>query len=231
MVVIACCIILLIVYIAICCLFSYYFIKHRLIWDSVFSLDTIYNLFRELVMCPEHFIIWIPCIEFEETQCVLDKKKSDMARLQIRKILDTVNKYLIDIECKSNTNINKTKWILEGTMKEFEHMYEESAEFYYKLANSYDKLKNTQTHSNTDTTTKTNESQNESKVSQYSLEDLVIIENNIEICDNIANILSIISDTNYKLLNQIESRYIVALLYDLIEDIRLYKAKCMIEIS
>ncbi len=112
-------------------------------------------------------------------------------------------------------------------MKEFEHMYEESAEFYYKLASSYDKLKNTQTH--TDTTTK--EKQNESRESQYSLEDLVIIENNIEICDNIANILSIISDTNYKLLNQIESRYIVALLYDLIEDIRLYKAKCMIEIS
>ncbi len=227
MVVIACCIILLIVYIAICCLFSYYFIKHRLIWDSVFSLDTIYNSFRELTMCPEHFIIWIPCIEFEETQCVLDKQKSDMARLQIRKLLDTVNKYIIDIECKSNENINKTKWILEGTMKEFEHMYEESAEFYYKLASSYDKLKNTQTH--TDTTTK--EKQNESRESQYSLEDLVIIENNIEICDNIANILSIISDTNYKLLNQIESRYIVALLYDLIEDIRLYKAKCMIEIS
>ena len=107
-------------------------------------------------------------------------------------------------------------------MKDFERIYDETAEFYNKLANSYDILYN-----------KSNNSNNSNKSdSAFTIEDLVILEYNVEICENISNILSIFN--NYKLLfidNVIESGYMRCLLYDIIENIKIYKILCLLEID
>jgi hypothetical protein len=225
MVIQICCIIIFIVYFAICSLLTYYFIKKRPIWDSIFSIKSIWNSLKELIICPEHFLIWLPFIEFENTSCTEKKKIRDDARIQIKKVLEhilNIMKNIIEIKANSNNsnnnnnnnlcNIEKTKWIIEGTMKDFEHMYDENTDFYNKLASSYDILND-------------KFSSDKNIGSLISLEDLVILENNIELCENISNILSIFSNEDYKLLKQIESGYMSSLIYDLIENIKIYKIK------
>jgi hypothetical protein len=117
------------------------------------------------------------------------------------------------------------KWTLEGTMKDFDRMYEENANFYNNLSNSYDIL-NDKCKNNKE---KSNEKNNEKSNQKVSLEDLVIIDNNIELCENISNILSIFSNADYKLLNQVDSGYMKLLIYDLIESIRIYKIDCLMQ--
>ena len=227
MIILYCCIIIFITYLAICSLLTYYFIKHRLIWDELFSLESLKesmkDLIIELIMCPEHFIIWLPFCDFENTKCVEQKKMQDDYKLNIKKILEHIKNKIVDIKDIGNDyninninnkcNINKIKWIVEGTMKDFYHMYDENAEFYNKLAGSYDILYNKMNlkHNNT----------------CLLLEDLVILENNIEVCENILNILSIFYIDDYKLLFQIESGYMSLFIYNLIENIRMYKIMCM----
>lgn len=226
-----CCFLIFITYFAICALLSYYFIKKRTIWDSMFSSNTIWNLLTELILCPEHFLIWIPCIEFENTSCSTNKKLKDNAKLQVKKVLVHIKNQLdlisninsvnnnCDIDLNIVLDIDKTKWLIEGTMKDFERIYDETAEFYNKLANSYDILYNKSNNSN-------------KSDSAFTIENLVILEYNVEICENISNILSIFN--NYKLLfidNVIESGYMRCLLYDIIENIKIYKILCLLEID
>ena len=213
------CIIIFIIYCIICAMLSYYFIKKRSIWDSLFSLESLYNSIRELIVCPEHFLIWIPYIEFENTECSNKRKTNNDARIQIKKILEHITNIMKNISIlKSNNsnskhNLENIKWVLEGTMKDYDRMYDENAEFYNNLANSYEILNEKCKKKN----------DKEDNILQLSLEDLVILENNIELCENVSNILSVFSDSEYKLLNQIESGYMTSLLYDLIENIRIYK--------
>jgi len=228
MIILYCCIIIFITYLSICSLLTYYFIKYRVIWDELFSLESIKesmkDLIIELIMCPEHFIIWLPFIDFENTKCIEKKKLQDDYKLNIKKILEHIKNILVDVKDIGNDdninnkyninkyNINKIKWMIEGTIKDFYHMYDENEEFYNKLVNSYDilydKLKKNNNFS-------------------LSLEDLVILENNIEVCDNILNVLSIFYIDDYKLLFQIESGYMSLFIYNLIENIRMYKIMCM----
>ena len=228
MIILICCIIIFITYVAICSLLSYYFIKRRKEWDTLFSLDAIKKSLCELIFCPEHFIIWLPWIDFEDTQCVLDKKKSDDSRIHIKKILEHINTMMKNIRDISKNNdidkskdlskdisIKKIKWILEGTMKDFESAYDETVTFYNNLSDSYDLL---------------NEKVNQNSTSLNTLEDLVILENNIEICENISSILNVFCNDGYKLMNQIQSGYMSYFIYDLIENIKIYRLKCMIEI-
>ena len=224
-----CCIIIFITYCILCALLTYYFIKRRLIWDSLFSLESIYNSIRELILCPEHFLIWIPFIEFENTECSNKRKINNDARIEIKKVLEHITnimKDIITIKHKNNSNLEKIKWVLEGTMKDYDRMYEENVEFYNNLTNSYEIL-NDKFKKNKDNDNNENKKDN----SLLTLEELVILENNIELCDNIYNVLSIFSDEEYKLLNQIESRFMTSLLYDLIENIRIYKIISLMEID
>jgi len=235
MIILSCCIIIFITYLAICGLLSYYFIKKRQIWNTLFSLESICNIIREIFVCPEHFVIWSPLFEFEDTQCVLDRKIKDETKENIRKILTHIKKYINEIqnisgigcnevgysEVGSSNNIKKLKWLLDGTMSEFDRMYEENAKFYNKLAGSYDTLN----------------ANNKYTISLcagfpkscLALEDLVVLENDIELCENISNILNVFCNSEYKLLlSQIESGYIKSLLYELIENVKIYKINCMI---
>jgi hypothetical protein len=220
------CIVIFITYCIICALLSYYFIKNRSIWDSLFSLESIYNSFTELILCPEHFLIWIPFIDFENTECSNKRKINNDARIQIKKVLEHIENIFKNINIIKSTvnnynhNLEKIKWVLEGTMKDYERMYDENAEFYNNLSNSYEILNDN---------CKKNE--NENRNEKVSLEDLVILENNIELCENISDVLSVFSESEYKLLNQIESGYMKALLYDLIENIRIYKIIILVEMN
>ena len=239
MIILSCCIIIFITYLAICGLLSYYFIKKRQIWNTLFSLEAICNTIKELFLCPEHFVIWCPIFEFEETECILDRKKKDETKENIRKILVHIKKYINEIqhisgigvneissseissnEVGSSNNIKKLKWLLDGTMSDFDRMYEENAEFYNKLAGSYDTL-----NANNKYTISLHEGFPKSCL---ALEDLVILEHNIELCENISNILNLFCDSDYKLLlSQIESGYIKSLLYELIKNVKIYKVRCM----
>ena len=235
------CIIILITYLSICALLSYYFIKKRTIWNSLFSLESIYNSFKELIVCPEHFLIWLPFIEFENTSCSDKKKLNDDARTQIKKILEHIVNIMKDISILKknkkninnlnnnlNNNLEKIKWVLEGTMKDFDQMYDENAIFYNNLASSYDIL-NDKCKKNENYKDKDNEKDNEKDNSLISLEDLVILENNIELCENISNVLAIFTISEYKVLNEIDSGYMKSLIYDLIESIRIYKIECLMQ--
>jgi len=229
MIVLSCCIIIFITYLVICGLLSYYFIKKRQIWNTLFSLEAICNTIKEIFVCPQHFVIWCPIIEFEETQCDLDRKIKDETKENIRKILIHIKKYINEIqnisgidssEVGSSNNIKKLKWLLDGTMIDFNRMYEENAEFYNKLAGSYDTL-----NANNKYTISLHA---EFPKSCIALEDLVVLEHNIELCENISNILNVFCISDYKLLlNKIESGYIKSLLYELIENVKIYKVRCM----
>ena len=239
MIVIICCLLIFVTFLAMCALLSYYFFKKRLLWDSIFSSESISNSLTEILLCPEHFVIWLPWLEFEDTKCVLDRKQKDDTKIKIKKVLEYVNNIMKNI---SNININdidnkndidnendidnknkicnleKIKWILEGTLKDFFKMYEENVDFYNNLSNSYEIL-----HKKIND--KVNDKLNDNNKLCLSLEDLVILENNIEMCDNISNILSVFSDSEYKLWYQIESGNMQALILDLIENVRIYKIK------
>ena len=228
MLVLALCIIIFITYLLICGLVAYYFIKKRKIWDSLFTYDEIYNLLRESILCPIHFILWIPGIDFENNTCTEYVLNSHKSSLKLQSILHTVLRNMKNISRIQNTsktnNISKQLWILEGTMKDYERLYTETAEFYYKMSGSYDTLTGSGIHNN-----KTEDKSTDTYLA--TLEDLVILENNIEVCETIYNILSVFIDSQNKLLNQIESGFMKALLYDLIENIRIYKVKCLLEME
>ena len=228
MLVLALCILIFITYLLICGLVAYYFIKERKIWDSLFTYDKICNSLRESILCPIHFVLWIPGIDFENNTCSEHVLTTYKSNIKIQSILHIVLRNMKNISRIHNTsrtnNLSKQLWILEGTMKDYEYLYTENAEFYYKMSGSYDILLGSGISNN--------KSVNKSTDAYLAtLEDLVILENNIEVCETIYNILSVFIDSDYKLLNQIESGFMKALLYDLIENIRIYKVKCLIEME
>jgi hypothetical protein len=91
-------------------------------------------------------------------------------------------------------------------------MYEETAEFYTKLSGSYTILNENENESSN--------SKSKSKTNTGSLENLVVLENNIEYCDSI---LKLLESIDFELLFQIENKYILLLIYNLIENIKIYK--------
>ena len=246
MIIIVCCITIFITYILIFGLITYYFIKKRALWNELFSIDTIMNTLVEIFACPEHFIIYIPRMIFENTPCVEKKRIKNETKEKTKIILNNINKLfkkMSDIEynecddnddsdgtnTNTNSNISQIKWVLEGTLENFNHMYEETAEFYTKLSGSYsilsgkeNKIKSIDTKDNLD-------SINKYTKNLITLEKYVLIENNIEHCDSILSLLELI-DTRNTTMFQIENNYMICLIYNLIESVRLYKIR-MVQLS
>ena len=253
MVIMLCCITILITYIVIFGLLTYYFIKKRTVWNDLFSINNITDTLVEIFACPEHFIIYIPGVIFENTSCVQKKRKKNENKEKIRIVLTKINtifkkfsiiglenqdlenperktkdtyqdlensKHTIQANSSISNNINQVKWILDGTLENFNNMYDETAEFYNNLSGSYKILnENNNTNNNTNLIT---------------LEKLVLLEQNIEYCDSILKLLEIIDYKHYKentdtaVCNnvfQIENNYMICLIYNLIESIRLYKIR------
>jgi len=210
----------------------------------------------ELFVCPEHFIIYIPGILFENTSCVETKRIKNETKDKIRIILTKINKILskmnyIEIQehayaqanaqdlknsSKKETeaiekirdthsdeikeyrglhpsdNIKQVKWVLEGTIDNFNDMYEETADFYNKLSGSYSILHNTSNICNTN--------------NLFTLEKLVLLEQNVEYCDAILLLLENIDskdNLSFETIFTMENNYMICLIYNLIESIRLYK--------
>ena len=244
--IIALCCIIFITYISICGLLTYYFIKQRKIWDKLFTIDAISqtiddfitNCFIEMVACPEHFIIWIPNMIMENTPCVARRKETITFRAKVKVLLDTL-KHNISIlqDEKQDLGINslkRLKWILEGTTKEFYTVYNEPSNVYYKLIESYDILDK----GNNKAKRKEKEEKHEenNKDDKLSLDDFYILENELEVCDNILNIINssdiiktlehnFYNKDNYEAKNEDgnSNSYILALIYDIIDCIRLKK--------
>lgn len=249
MILLICCITILITYILIFSLITYYFIKKRIIFNELFNINNIIDTLIEIFVCPEHFIIYIPGIVFENTPCVEKTKLKNKNKEKIRRILTKINTIFkkiesiglenesIGLENKSvglenesiglknesiEYNINNIKWVLEGSMDNFDHMYSETADFYNKLSGSYNIL-NGNSNSKLD---KNNVEKDKSNNNLITLEKLVIIENNIEYCDSILQLLELIDVTDFEILFQIEnSNYILCLLYNLIKSVRSYKLR------
>jgi hypothetical protein len=270
MVIMICCITILITYIVIFGFLTYYFIKKRTVWNELFSINSITDTLVEIFACPEHFIIYIPGVLFENTPCVQNKRKKNENKEKIKIVLTKINtlfkKFINvglekqeqnlenparkssvntreleglkpsqqDLENSARTiennnsisnNINQVKWILDGTLDNFNNMYDETAEFYNNLSGSYKIL-----NENTNNINNTNSN-------LITLEKLVLLEQNIEYCDNILKLLEIIDykhyiDTAYttnsnelKNVFQIENNYMICLIYNLIESVRLYKIR------
>ena len=249
--IIALCCIIFITYISICGLLTYYFIKQRKIWDKLFTLDAISktiddfitNCFTEMFACPEHFIIWIPNMIMENTPCVARRKETITLRAKVKVLLDTLkNNISIIRDEKQDLYINKNnkntlkqiKWILEGTTKEFYTVYNEPSNVYYKLIESYDILgKGNNIKEKEEKEAKNKEHNKDDKL---SLDNFYILENELEVCDNILNIINssdIMKTLEYNCYNKDNyegknedgnsNSYILALMYDIIDCIRLKK--------
>ena len=225
MVVLLCCITLFITFIAIFLLLTYYFIKKRTVWNELFNINTIIETVMELVVCPEHFIIYIPGIILETTKCIKKTQINNDTKLKIKTVLTKVNQCINKMELIDynndndnnnndndidNDNIKIIKWVLQGTMIHYNTMYRETGKFFNKVSGSYILLnKNSENKNN--------------KNNLITLEKMTIIENNIEQCDTILNLLELIDNNDYETLLEKENNYIICLISKLLESIRMYK--------
>ena len=245
MIILICCIVILITYIVLFGLLTYYFIKYRTLWNELFSIDKIVETLTEIFACPEHFIIYIPGILFESTPCLEKSKEKYKVKEKIRRILTKINTIFkkmesVGLESDSigndsigndsigNDSIDKMKWILGSTMENFTYMYEETADFYNNLSGSYKILNDTNEKKNKKEKDNTKVKKKEENNTQHlmTLEKIVIIENNIEHCNTILQLLELIYVKDFETLFQIENKYyMLCLIYNLIESIRLYKIR------
>ena len=231
MVVLVCCITLFITFIAIFLLLTYYFIKKRTVWNELFNLNTIIETVMELVVCPEHFIIYIPGIILETTECIKKTQINNDTKLKIKTVLTKVNQCINKMELIDynndndnnnndndidNDNIKIIKWVLQGTMIHYNTMYRETGKFFNKVSGSYILL-------NKNSENKNNDNKNNKNNNLITLEKMTIIENNIEQCNTILNLLELIDNNDYETLLEKENNYIICLISKLLESIRMYK--------
>ena len=228
MIVLVCSITLFMTFIAIFLLLTYYFIKKRTIWNELFNLNTIIETVMELFVCPEHFILYIPGIVLETTDCIKKTHTNNNTELKLKTLLTKINKCINKIELidetttnNNNNEIKTIKWVLQGTMVNYNYMFKENATFYNKVSGSYILLnKNSKNDNEND-----NDNNNDNNNSLITLEKLTIIENNIEQCDTILNLLELITKNDYETLLEKENNYILCLLSKLLESIRMYKVE------
>jgi len=246
MVVLICCITIFVSFISILLLLTYYFIKQRTLWNELFNINTIYETVMELFVCPEHFIIYIPGIVLETTECIKNTHINNETELKIKTLLTKINQCINKIElldtCNNDNdndsnndndndsnnngndngndnNIKIIKWVLQGTMINYNIMFKETAKFFNKVSGSYNILNNNSENKNI----KIDNIKNNNNL--ITLEKMIIIENNIEKCDTILNLLELINNNDYETLLQKENNYIICLISNLIEIIRMYKIK------
>ena len=234
MVVLICCITIFVSFISILLLLTYYFIKQRTLWNELFNINTIYETVMELFVCPEHFIIYIPGIVLETTECIKNTHINNETEQKIKTLLTKINQCINKIELLdtynssndndngndngNDNNIKIIKWVLQGTMINYNIMFKETAKFFNKVSGSYNILNNNSENKNSKIDNIKNNDNN-----LITLEKMTIIENNIEKCDTILNLLKLINNNDYETLLQKENNYIICLISKLIESIRMYK--------
>jgi len=190
--------------------------------------------------CPEHFIIWIPNMIMENTPCVAKRKEAITLRAKVKVLLDTLKNNISILQdekkdlyikgARGAEALTKIKWILEGTTKEFYTVYNEPSNVYYKLIESYDILGK----GNKKEKEEEKEKKDKDNDRKLSLDDLYVLENELEVCDNILKFIhfsdimktlehNCYNKDNYKAKDENNNSYILALMYDIIDCIRLKK--------
>ena len=216
-----------IIYIAFIGLSIYYFIKHREFWNSLFSIESITDCIMEIIACPEHLIIPIPGIILENTKCVDEKKKDVKRKGEILEVLKNVyrNIDIISGDDKIFTSELKCiKWILQGSINDYEIVYNQSPDIFYKLIETHKALNTNNSTEDKDNNNNDNENnhknnENTEKNNQLEMEPH-IIENNIEICETLIEFVKPFILDGIEL---IQSQYPFALLlkiYNLLEQIK-----------
>ena len=237
MVVLVCCITLFITFISIFILLTYYFIKQRTLWNELFNINTIIESIMEMFVCPEHFILYIPGIVLETTECIKKTQINNDTKLKIKTVLTKVNQCINKMEFIDynndndnnnndndidNDNIKIIKWVLQGTIVNYNTMYRETGKFFNKVSGSYILLNKNSENKNNDNNNNNNNNKNNNN-NLITLEKMTIIENNIEHCDTILNLLELIDNNDYETLLEKENNYIICLISKLLESIRMYK--------
>lgn len=166
-----------IIYISFTGLSIYYFVKHREFWNSIFSIQSIIDCIMEMIACPEHLIIPIPGVILENTKCIQNKQTGLKKKGEILSILKNVyqNLDIISGDDKIFTSELKCiKWILQGSINDFEIVYNQSPDIFYKLVETHKAL-------NTNLPNEDGKENEKIKIDELQMEPH-IIENNIEIC-------------------------------------------------
>ena len=182
----------------------------------------------EIFVCPEHFLIYIPGVVLETTSCIKEphhvNDTKEKLKLKLKTIISKIHILLKNSNDKYNhskhkaenkeyNSIHKIKWLLEGTLSNFNYMYDESGTFYNKLSGSYSILNNTEI----------NEIEKKNMTHVITLEEFVIIETNIEHCNTILTLLNTIDSKDYELMLHLKNNYMICIITDLLESIRMYK--------
>jgi hypothetical protein len=216
------CLVIFITYIMICCILAYYFIWHRSIWNQCFNTN--FTEFPEYIECPKHSIFWIPNIIPTSENCNSCKVESiENAYFTIQ--LETLGKLYtlfkgIDSSILNNLKIgyNEYKmfmWLIEGSIKDYEIIKNESNDVYYKLKDTYTlECKHTgNTHTAVHTINKNSEYCLETH-HNVNIESIPYLENNNEIFNNIITLLM-------EYINQSQHSntfyYLIALFTDVLE--------------
>lgn len=211
-----------IIYISFIGLSIYYFINHREFWNSIFSIKSISDLIIEIIACPEHLIIPIPGIILENTNCIQDKKKDFKKKGEILQLLKNVYKNLDIISGDDKiftSELKCIKWILQGSINDYETVYNQSPDILYKLIETHKALNTNLSNEEQKNINKNIDNENEKiKIDDLQIEHH-IIENNKEICKTlIESVKPFILDG----MNDLRNQYTFALLlkiYNLLEHI------------
>ena len=212
-----------IIYISFIGLSIYYFIKHREFWNSLFSIESILDCIMEMIACPEHLIIPIPGIILENTKCIKDKVKDVKRKGEILELLKNVyqNLYIISGDDKIFTSELKCiKWILQGSINDFEIVYNQSPDIFYKLIETHKALNTNVSNEEQKNINKNIDNDNKKiKIDELQMQPH-IMENNIEICKTlIESVKPFILDG----IEDLRRQYTFALLlkiYNLLEQIK-----------
>ena len=222
-IVILLCLVIFITYIMICCILAYYFFKHRNIWNQLFDMKNI-NIYHllEYFECPKHSIFWIPNIIHTSINCSSCKEElyeNELFHQQLE-ILGIVYSLFKQIDTSVLTSLEQCEWqykmflwLLEGSIKDYEMIKNESNDIYYKLKNTYLETNNITN----------NENINPKYNKQMDIEILPYLENNIQIFDKIITCIEayynkIYSNTacsNNILAKDILANYIFTLLMEI----------------
>jgi hypothetical protein len=196
-----------IIYITFIGLSIYYFIKHRNIWESIFNLDSIMEIFA----CPEHLIIPIPGIILENTKCIIERNKKFERKEKIFELLKNIQKNLDIISGDDKIFISEfkcLKWILKGSINDYEIIYEQSQDIFYKLLESHQILNSNDNNIN-----------NKINIDDLQIEHY-IIENNLEICEKLIESVKIFI---LDVMKDLQSQYTFALLLKIYYLLQNYK--------
>ena len=207
MLIIITCLIIFITYICIISYLAYIFLKERRIFNNIFS-DNLKYIF-DYIFCPYHeilfgFINLIKNDEFNNKyECSLCKIDLDETNIyleqleilsEIYKLYNNINKNNI-IDKVDILEYDKFKWLLDGSIRDYESIKDERIEVYEQLKIAYLSSNN----------------KNGENMANISLENLIYLEDNIKIFNEILNFIN----SNITKIINFKSMFLISFILDI----------------